>query len=241
MDEARAIKAARRWQKSDIRVFQVGYNRRFDKSYLAMKEKVAAGYIGTPVLVKMINRDPAVALGIHHQVRAHVRRARVRYAHARLRRGALVSGYGRGNASMASAACTPTKASARWGISTTAAFSAASAAARWAGLKPRAAAPTATRLKRRFLVPKGCLRVCTTPSNDRVVSLDKGGIHQSALSMVLRILGADVHGGTAGVLSRPWKRENPRWMGAGLMDGYKAVEWALAAKRAVDEESVVRI
>jgi len=28
---------------------------------------------------------------------------------------------------------------------------------------------------------------------------------------------------------------------AGLMDGYKAVQWALAAKKAVDEETVVKI
>jgi predicted dehydrogenase len=29
--------------------------------------------------------------------------------------------------------------------------------------------------------------------------------------------------------------------GANLIDGYKAVEWALAAKRAVDDETIIKI
>lgn len=39
--------------------FQVGYNRRFDPSVQAAKKKIDAGFIGRPIQVRMINRDPA--------------------------------------------------------------------------------------------------------------------------------------------------------------------------------------
>ena len=39
--------------------FQVGYNRRFDRSVQAAKKKIDDGFIGNPIQVKMINRDPA--------------------------------------------------------------------------------------------------------------------------------------------------------------------------------------
>ncbi|MBD3308328.1 inositol 2-dehydrogenase [candidate division KSB3 bacterium] len=39
--------------------FQVGYNRRFDQSVQAAKQKLDEGFIGTPIQIKMINRDPA--------------------------------------------------------------------------------------------------------------------------------------------------------------------------------------
>ena len=39
--------------------FQVGYNRRFDQSVQAAKKKIDEGYIGKPIQIKMINRDPA--------------------------------------------------------------------------------------------------------------------------------------------------------------------------------------
>ena len=38
---------------------QVGYNRRFDRSVQAAKKKIDDGFIGDPIQVKMINRDPA--------------------------------------------------------------------------------------------------------------------------------------------------------------------------------------
>ena len=38
---------------------QVGYNRRFDRSLRAGKEQIGKGFIGSPIQVRMINRDPA--------------------------------------------------------------------------------------------------------------------------------------------------------------------------------------
>jgi myo-inositol 2-dehydrogenase/D-chiro-inositol 1-dehydrogenase len=39
--------------------FQVGYNRRFDQSVQAAKKKIDEGFVGRPIQIKMINRDPA--------------------------------------------------------------------------------------------------------------------------------------------------------------------------------------
>jgi len=39
-------------------MFQVGFMRRFDKHYAAAYEQVAAGKIGTPIVVRSIGRDP---------------------------------------------------------------------------------------------------------------------------------------------------------------------------------------
>lgn len=38
--------------------FQMGFQRRFDAGYLAAKEKIEAGIIGTPVLLRSTSRDP---------------------------------------------------------------------------------------------------------------------------------------------------------------------------------------
>lgn len=38
---------------------QVGYNRRFDRSVHAAKRKIDEGFVGTPIQIRMINRDPA--------------------------------------------------------------------------------------------------------------------------------------------------------------------------------------
>ncbi|MBN1834638.1 MAG: Gfo/Idh/MocA family oxidoreductase [Spirochaetales bacterium] len=40
-------------------LLQVGYNRRFDRSVQAAKKKIDDGFIGKPIQVRMINRDPA--------------------------------------------------------------------------------------------------------------------------------------------------------------------------------------
>jgi myo-inositol 2-dehydrogenase/D-chiro-inositol 1-dehydrogenase len=39
-------------------VLQVGYNRRFDRSFAALREAVAAGRVGRPVLLRVTARDP---------------------------------------------------------------------------------------------------------------------------------------------------------------------------------------
>ena len=236
MDEARAIKTA--VEKSDIRIFQVGYNRRFDKSYRAVKEKIEAGYIGTPVLVKMINRDPAslsefiikfspTSGGLVFDMLTHD------YDAARWFLGSdAETVYGLGGVY------------AYEGLRAVGDIDNCGILCRFGGgamgwFETSRSSPYGYQAEAEIFGTEGCLRVCATPTNDRVVSLDKGGIHQSTLTWFyeyweptftaeLKSFVGAVSGG------------HPL-MGAGLMDGYKAVEWALAAKRAVDEETIVSI
>lgn len=46
-------------EKHDVKIFQIGFNRRFDKSLIKMKKQIDEGFIGKPILIKMVNRDPA--------------------------------------------------------------------------------------------------------------------------------------------------------------------------------------
>ncbi len=52
IDEALAVV-----EKSGVKL-QVGFNRRFDKSYIKVREVVASGEIGRPCILRITNRDP---------------------------------------------------------------------------------------------------------------------------------------------------------------------------------------
>jgi len=45
-------------EENKAEIIQVGYNRRFDRSLMTMKQKICDGFIGKPILVKLLNRDP---------------------------------------------------------------------------------------------------------------------------------------------------------------------------------------
>jgi myo-inositol 2-dehydrogenase / D-chiro-inositol 1-dehydrogenase len=53
----RAVEAA---ENAGI-VLQIGYNRRFDRSFAAVREAVTGGRVGAPVLVRVTSRDPEPA------------------------------------------------------------------------------------------------------------------------------------------------------------------------------------
>ncbi len=57
MEEIQKIKAA--VDANAGMKLQVGYNRRFDKSLRCAKKEIDRGFIGRPIQVRMINRDPA--------------------------------------------------------------------------------------------------------------------------------------------------------------------------------------
>ncbi|GAB1475583.1 Gfo/Idh/MocA family oxidoreductase [Bacillota bacterium] len=56
LEEIDLIKEA--CDKNKVDIFQIGYNRRFDVSLQAMKKKIDEGFIGKPILIKFTNRDP---------------------------------------------------------------------------------------------------------------------------------------------------------------------------------------
>jgi len=56
VDECRAAEKA--VEKHPDKVFMLGFMRRFDESYMYAKEKISAGYIGRPVLIRSYSQDP---------------------------------------------------------------------------------------------------------------------------------------------------------------------------------------
>lgn len=236
MEEIERIRAA--VGKSDIKVFQVGYNRRFDKSYIALKKKLEEGYIGKPILIKMINRDPAsmaefiikfspTSGGLVFDMLTHD------YDAARWFLGSdAVTAYGLGGV-YAYEGLAAVNDIDNCGILCK--FD--NGAMGWFETTRNCAYGYHTETE--IFGTDGCLRVCVTPTNDRVLYLDKGGIHQSTVSWFYEYweptFTAEMKEFVDAIA------EDRPANAAGLIDGYKAVQWALAAKKAVDEEAIVKI
>lgn len=235
LDEIERIKAA--VEKSAIGVFQVGYNRRFDQSYLAMKKKLDEGFIGKPVLIKMINRDPAsmaefiikfspTSGGLVFDMLTHD------YDAARWFLGSdakTVYGMGGVYAYEGLAAVNDID---NCGILCR--FD--NGAMGWFETTRNCA--YGYHVETEVFGTEGCLRVCVTPTNDRLLCMDKGGIHQSTVQWFYEYWEPTFTAEMQSFVDAVAQGKPPV---VGLMDGYKAVQWALAAKKAVDEETVVKL
>ncbi|MDL2236201.1 Gfo/Idh/MocA family oxidoreductase, partial [Christensenellaceae bacterium OttesenSCG-928-L17] len=221
---------------SNVNLFQIGFNRRFDASYLAAKKKLEAGFIGKPILIKMVNRDPASMAEFIIQFSPTS--------------GGLVFDM-----------LTHDYDAARWFLSSNAtkvyglggvyAYEGLAAvndidncgilckfengAMGW--FETTRNSTYGYHVETEIFGTEGCIRICVTPTNDRVLYLDKNGINQSTIKWFYDYweptfaaeLQAFVNAIALGETSQA----------ATLDDGYQAVHWALAAKKAVDEETVV--
>lgn len=56
LEEIEQIKEA--CDRNEVAIFQIGYNRRFDASMQEIKQRIEDGFIGKPILIKLTNRDP---------------------------------------------------------------------------------------------------------------------------------------------------------------------------------------
>lgn len=235
LDEIERIKTA--VEASKIGVFQVGYNRRFDKSYLAMKKKIDEGFIGKPVLIKMVNRDPAsmaefiikfspTSGGLVFDMLTHDYDAARWFLNSD---ASTVYGLGGVYAYEGLAAvndidncgilCRFENGAMGW-FETTRNCS------------------YGYHVETEVFGTDGCLRVCVTPTNDRLLCMDKGGIHQSTVQWFYEYWEPTFTAEMQSFVDAVAEKRPPA---VGLMDGYKAVQWALAAKKAVDEETVVKL
>ncbi len=235
LDEIKRIREA--VEKSDINVFQVGYNRRFDASYQALKKKLEEGFIGKPVLIKMINRDPAsmaefiirfspTSGGLVFDMLTHD------YDAARwLLNSDATKVYGLGGV-YAYEGLAAVGDIDNCGILCK--FS--NGAMGW--FETTRNCSYGYHVETEVFGTEGCIRVCVTPTNDRVLYLDKNGINQTTVKWFYEYWEPTF---TAEIKDFVDAIANNRPPLVGLMDGYKAVEWALAAKKAVEEETVVNL
>lgn len=236
LDEIIRIKQA--VENSDVNIFQVGYNRRFDASHLAMKQKVEEGYVGKPILIKMVNRDPAfmsefiikfssTSGGLVFDMLTHD------YDAARWFLGADAAKiYGIGGV-YAYEELVKLNDIDNCGILCK--FD--NGAMGWFEATRNCA--YGYHVETELFGTEGSIRICVTPNNDRVMYLDQKGAHQTTLQWFYdywapTFIAEIKEFADAIAEGRPSRS-------AGLMDGYKAVEWAIAAKRAVDEETIVTL
>jgi len=223
--------------KSNIGVFQVGYNRRFDSSYRALKKKLEEGFIGKPVLIKMINRDPAsmaefiikfspTSGGLVFDMLTHD------YDAARWFLGSdAKSVYGLGGV-YAYEGLAAVNDIDNCGILCK--FD--NGAMGWFETTRNCA--YGYHVETEVFGTEGCIRVCVTPTNDRVLYMNQNGINQTTVKWFYEYWEPTF---VAEIQDYVDAIANNRPPLVGLMDGYKAVEWALAAKKAVDEETVVKL
>lgn len=236
LEEIDRIRAA--VNASDVRIFQVGYNRRFDASYRAMKKKLEEGFIGRPILIKMVNRDPAsmaefiikfspTSGGLVFDMLTHD------YDAARWFLGAdATTAYGIGGV-YAYEGLAAVNDIDNCGILCK--FD--NGAMGW--FETTRNCSYGYHVETEIFGTDGCIRVCVTPTNDRVLYLDKRGIQQSTVQWFYEYWEPTFTAEMQEFADAIQEQRPSR--AAGLTDGYKAVEWALAAKKAVEEEMVVKI
>lgn len=235
LEEVRAIRDA--VEKSRIGVFQVGYNRRFDASYMAMKKKIDEGYIGKPIQIRMVNRDPAsmaefiikfspTSGGLVFDMLTHD------YDVARWVLGCdAKTVYGLGGVYAYS------------GLAAVGDIDNCGILCRFENgvmgwFETTRCCPYGYHVETEVFGTGGCIRVCVAPTNDRVLYLDSRGINQTTTQWFYEYWEPTF---AAEIRSFVDSIQQGRPPVVGLMDGYKAVEWAIAAKKAVDEETVVKL
>lgn len=233
MEEVEKIKAS--VSANHGMIFQVGYMRRFDASYQAAKKKIDEGFIGKPISIKMINRDPDAMApyiikfsptsgGIIMDMLTHD------YDSARwLINSDAKSVYGLGGAykyqelskyhDMDNCALL---VEFRNGV-----------------IGQFEASRNCTygfHAEAEIFGTEGSIRIGITPNKDRVTYLDAGGINVKATDWFYEYFQPCYLAELQHFVDCVRKQENPL---VGVEDGYKTVEWAYAATEAVKNGKIV--
>lgn len=235
LEEINLIKEA--IEKNKVNVFQIGYNRRFDKSLVAMKKKIDAGFIGKPILIKLMNRDPSAMAeyivkfsptsgGLVFDMLTHD------YDVARwLIDSDAVTVYGMGGVyayeglaavnDIDNCILTMSFANGVMGFMETTRNS-----------------TYGYHVEVEVFGTEGSVRMGTTPNKDRVVALNKDGETTECVEWFYEFWEPTFEAELQHFTDCIQNDEQPV---VGLMDGYKAVQWAFAAKEAVDKRAIVNM
>ncbi|MGD8401139.1 MAG: Gfo/Idh/MocA family oxidoreductase, partial [Bacillota bacterium] len=205
--------------------------------YQAMKQKIDEGFIGKPILVKMINRDPAsmaeyiikfspTSGGLVFDMLTHD------YDSARWLVGSdAKSIYGLGGV-YAYEGLAKVNDIDNCGI--------------LVGFKNGTMGWFETtrnctygyHVETEVFGTEGCIRVCTTPTKDRVTCLNVDGVNQKCVQWFYEYWEPSFIAEMQHFVDCIAGNKQPL---VGLEDGYKAVQWALVAKEAVAERKVIEI
>ena len=235
MEEIDKIKAAVD-VRPDMR-FQVGHNRRFDKSVQAAKKKIDEGYIGTPIQIRMINRDPASMAefiikfspksgGLIMDMLTHD------YDCARWFVGSEAkSVYGVGGAYVYE------------GLEAVNDIDNCAVLVEFKNgvigqIETSRNCPYGYHVETEMYGSEGCLRIGTTPYKDRVTYMNKDGITVRCTDWFFEYWEPTFLAEMQDFVDCIEQERQPL---VGLEDGYRAVEWAIAATEAVRERKIINL
>lgn len=222
-------------EKNNVNIFQIGYNRRFDRSLMTMKQKIDEGFIGKPILVKLANRDPEwdrdallrfspTSGGLVFDMLTHD------YDSARFLIGSdAETVYGMGGAF------------GYEGLSEiddidNCIISVAFENGVMGYLETSRNSTYGYHVEIEVFGTKGSLRMGTTPNKDRVVQMNANGVTTECVKWFFEFWEPTFKAELQDFADCIQQGRQPK---AGLMDGYKAVKWAFAAKEAVDKRTIV--
>jgi len=222
-------------ESNGVNIFQIGYNRRFDKSLQMMKKKIDEGFIGKPILIKLANRDPVWD-----------REALIKFSPTS---GGLVFDM-----------LTHDYDVARWLIEADAeTVYGIGGAYGYEGLEAvgdidncmltvafdngvmgfletsRNSTP-GYHVEVEVFGTEGSVRMGTVPNRDRVVSYNKNGVTTECVKWFYEFWEPTFEAELQHFADCIQSNTKPT---ADFMDGYKAVQWAFAAKEAVDKRKIV--
>ncbi|MBR0600458.1 Gfo/Idh/MocA family oxidoreductase [Sinanaerobacter chloroacetimidivorans] len=224
-------------EKNNVQIFQIGYNRRFDRSLMTMKEKIDAGFIGKPILIKLANRDP-------EWDREHL--LRFSPTSGGLVFDMLTHDYDAARWLIGSDAETVYGMGGAFGYEGLAEINDIDNCIISIGFENGVMGHLETSRNSTYgyhvevevFGTEGCLRMGTTPNKDRVVSMDRNGVNTECVKWFFEFWEPTFKAELQDFADCIQNNRQPK---AGLMDGYKAVQWAFAAKEAVDKRIVVNM
>ncbi len=221
--------------RNGVEIFQIGYNRRFDDSMQEIKKKIDEGFIGTPILIKLANRDPIwqtenlirfspTSGGLVFDMLTHD------YDVARWLIGSdAETVYGMGGAY------------GYEGLDKVGDIDNCIISIRFKNgvmgfLETSRNSAHGYHIEYEILGTEGMLKMGVTPSKNRVVSFNRNGVQAEYMKDFFSFweptFAAELQHFTDCI-------QHCRKPIVNLMDGYKAVEWAFAAKEAVDKQTTV--
>jgi myo-inositol 2-dehydrogenase/D-chiro-inositol 1-dehydrogenase len=216
---------------------QVGYNRRFDQSVQAAKKKLEAGFVGTPIQVRMINRDPAAMAefiikfsptsgGLVMDMLTHD------YDCARWFVGSEAkSVYGLGEAFVYD------------GLRAVNDIDNCNILVEFENgvigqFETSRNCSYGYHVETEVYGSDGCIRIGTVPVKDRVTYMNQGGVYRECVEWFFEYWEPTFCAEMQHFVDCVIEEKEPL---VGLEDGYRAVQWACAATEAVRERKVVHI
>ncbi|MBZ2175875.1 Gfo/Idh/MocA family oxidoreductase [Schnuerera sp. xch1] len=224
-------------ERYQVNIFQIGFNRRFDKSLIKMKEQVDKGFIGKPILIKMVNRDPAsmaeyiikfspTSGGLVFDMLTHD------YDLARWLIGSdagIIFGIGgvfayEGLREINDIDNCTISIEFKNGVM---------------GLMETSRSCTyGYHVEIEIYGTEGSLRMGTLPNKDKVVSFNKDGASIECIEWFFEFWEPTFEAEIQHFANCIQSNTQPI---VGLIDGYKAVQWAFSAKEAVDKRTVIKM